>query len=789
MKGFKGLSVLLIFGILLGVLAIPASAAGTVLWSDSFSYSDGTKLNTTVASSPWTGGWVANTSNNTLTDDYVVNGGIASCGGQNFSMYRFGNTFNTGGDYDFFIKWDQSLNATTPSGSNRAEIRIKHQYNESTSFGLMAIDGASGNVGKWVPYSVLPNGTYARNTGITFNNNTFYTVVSRLSSRVVTGKYNFAGFVMAYPSGSTQPGNWQVTTTTSQDPNVYTMQAVRFYGTSYGVNGGAKFKGFKIEKFLKSDIEPVETAVNNAISTKTTSDISAARTQVATLMDGIAKDTFTAQLDALQYSSDVATDKSTLDISYASGDSSSSVTQNLTLPTSGSNGTTISWSSSNTLAISNAGSVTRPSCLNGDASVTLTATITKGSASDTKTFAVTVKEKPIGTLILSEPFSYEDGAKLNTTGASGGWTTGWVGNTDVASPTPLPDTYQVTSNTASKLGNQIMFRGIQTTSSASQGIDATTDYDYFFRWNQKLQSAASVAGSHSAYLALVAYNTNRSNTFGFTAPTNNTGYYVPTITMDGAATSTNNANVKFCSNIMYTMVARLSSRQSPRLITGRLMGYPTGTSQPGGWMVQNTTSGLIGWQFQAIGLIGMPYNEAHNTSFGALTVEKYSKAEIDAIDNAVNTALSTKASAEITSAQNIINKMIDGIAKDTYNAQLRTISQPFYLSTPMFSKLIGAEGTNSDTININTILLNNDVAARNVTIIAALYDPSGKMKKAVVTLSDNVSVSSNAYDTNSLSIEVPKVANGYTVKYFAWDTITGLKPLSQPTAKAVAEVQ
>ena len=84
------------------------------------------------------------------------------------------------------------------------------------------------------------------------------------------------------------------------------------------------------------------------------------------------------------------------DISYAAGDSAASVTQNITLPTSGENGTTISWGSSNTGAIAisgSTGSVTRPDCGSGNATVTLTATISKGAESDTKTFSVTVIEK------------------------------------------------------------------------------------------------------------------------------------------------------------------------------------------------------------------------------------------------------------------------------------------------------------------------------------------------------------------------------------------------------------
>ncbi len=94
---------------------------------------------------------------------------------------------------------------------------------------------------------------------------------------------------------------------------------------------------------------------------------------------------------------DVASLKSTLAISFADGDSATSVTKNITLP-SGSNGVNVSWSSSNANVVSTAGIVTRPAFANGNANVTLTATLSKGTASDTKAFALTV--------LAVAPYSY-----------------------------------------------------------------------------------------------------------------------------------------------------------------------------------------------------------------------------------------------------------------------------------------------------------------------------------------------------------------------------------------------
>lgn len=91
---------------------------------------------------------------------------------------------------------------------------------------------------------------------------------------------------------------------------------------------------------------------------------------------------------------DISLDKASLQIGYASGDNSSSVIQNLTLPTQGANGTTISWDSDDTTTISNTGVVTRPAAGIGNKSVNLTAAVTKGAFTDTKTFTVTVIRKP-----------------------------------------------------------------------------------------------------------------------------------------------------------------------------------------------------------------------------------------------------------------------------------------------------------------------------------------------------------------------------------------------------------
>ena len=122
-------------------------------------------------------------------------------------------------------------------------------------------------------------------------------------------------------------------------------------------------------------------------------------TLTAYISSGIITDTKTFNVTVIKNpitdAESVALDKQALAIAFTGSDTSSAVTQDLTLPVSGANGTTIAWTSGNPSVISASGKVNRPSYTSGDADVTLTAVITKGTSTDTKTFNVTVVKNPI----------------------------------------------------------------------------------------------------------------------------------------------------------------------------------------------------------------------------------------------------------------------------------------------------------------------------------------------------------------------------------------------------------
>jgi len=90
----------------------------------------------------------------------------------------------------------------------------------------------------------------------------------------------------------------------------------------------------------------------------------------------------------------VAADASVLAITYGGTDTASSVTKPLTLPVKGINGSNITWLSGNPAVVSNDGkTVNRPAAGQGDVSVNLTAILSAGTYTETKTFTVIIKQQ------------------------------------------------------------------------------------------------------------------------------------------------------------------------------------------------------------------------------------------------------------------------------------------------------------------------------------------------------------------------------------------------------------
>ncbi|WP_282937380.1 S-layer homology domain-containing protein [Paenibacillus sp. RC67] len=97
----------------------------------------------------------------------------------------------------------------------------------------------------------------------------------------------------------------------------------------------------------------------------------------------------------LIYDSKITPDIKSLAIGYATGDSSTHISKNITLPTSGANGTSIVWTSSHPEIVSSSGEVQQPSFGSGDANVSVTASVYNNALFLNKAFNLIVKEKAL----------------------------------------------------------------------------------------------------------------------------------------------------------------------------------------------------------------------------------------------------------------------------------------------------------------------------------------------------------------------------------------------------------
>lgn len=159
----------------------------------------------------------------------------------------------------------------------------------------------------------------------------------------------------------------------------------------------------------------------------------------------------------------VKRDKAWLDL----GDVSE-VTSDLTLPVKGAAGSDISWASDNEAVIGKDGKVTRPEAGEGDAVVTLTATLTSGDVTDTKVFKVTVKQNLTAeeivngdaeALVLSGLSSVRDNLTLPTEGELGSTIAWESSNPDVIAADgtvtrPIGDKAEVTLTATISYGDK-----------------------------------------------------------------------------------------------------------------------------------------------------------------------------------------------------------------------------------------------------------------------------------------------------------------------------------------------
>lgn len=119
----------------------------------------------------------------------------------------------------------------------------------------------------------------------------------------------------------------------------------------------------------------------------------------ATITKGAAKETKEFEVKVLKLAPTdaeaVAADKAEVALTFADGEDKDNVTKDIKLVAPANNGSTITWASDAPTVVDNTGKVTQPAKAVGDKTVKLTATVKKGSVTETVEFTVVVKASTV----------------------------------------------------------------------------------------------------------------------------------------------------------------------------------------------------------------------------------------------------------------------------------------------------------------------------------------------------------------------------------------------------------
>lgn len=186
----------------------------------------------------------------------------------------------------------------------------------------------------------------------------------------------------------------------------------------------------------------------------------------------------------------------------------SAVSANLTLPSTGANGSAIAWTSSNAAVITTSGAVTRPAT--GVAEVTLTATVTRGSATQSRSFVATVPaadanaEAQLALNAISIPNATDIRGNITLPRAAGGFELDWSSPSSVISDTGVvtrPAANTAVTLTVTAPGTTASRQLPLTVTAAPAGLD--TDYDAGYLWThfaatdyEKIYFGSSTDGLH-----------------------------------------------------------------------------------------------------------------------------------------------------------------------------------------------------------------------------------------------------------------------------------------------------
>lgn len=120
----------------------------------------------------------------------------------------------------------------------------------------------------------------------------------------------------------------------------------------------------------------------------------------------------------------------------------------------------------------------------------------------------------------------------------------------------------------------------------------------------------------------------------------------------------------------------------------------------------------------------------------------------------------------------------DKKSKLEYKISLVGSSNKLYIETPVITNLAGEvvqKLSKGDTIKTSVNITNNTSENKSATLITALYDNNNLLRN-LSFMAKEIPVGSK--ENFSTELVLPEQIEGYTLKVFLWDSLTGMKPLS-----------
>ena len=289
-----------IFVMILNICAfsVNASAIMEVVANDDFNkYAINTLYNTVLPDT--TNGWDSgfcydrqclNPSSYSFKEAGVLTGSNASGQNQTILARKLVNPISMAIDKDYYIKWDMWINGSASGNQVRAELsRTSDGYN-NTFFSMWNPGTNPSTSGNMIPY--LRNSGVTTSSSITspaYSASTWYTAIVYINSKA---SGNDTIYQKIYPRDGAEGVGWDISSV-SNTGNIYDVFSVM------GSTSSWKIDNVSIESYDQTYTESLEVTISSLVNVPVAYKYNSVQTEVSALPDGIAKQSFSNRLAAL----------------------------------------------------------------------------------------------------------------------------------------------------------------------------------------------------------------------------------------------------------------------------------------------------------------------------------------------------------------------------------------------------------------------------------------------------------------------------------------------------------